>query len=373
MGKSADMLQHATPFLLGVAATLVCLTFYRSKIIIGGHERTLEAFAFNATQVNSIHIACEKKEVASFDDRLISREEVVNQTTVQNATPVEEGAFPDLLPLLKRVATNDKTVIITSVNEAWATPNSLLDIFLEGFRIGEGIQYLLDHLIVVTLDPNALNHCIAVHPNCYPLMVDGKNFTSEKVFMSGDYIDLVWSKVKLQRRILELGYNFLFTDVDIVWMRNPLKHITVYADLTASSDEFLGNPDDINNYPNTGLIYVKSTQKTIEMMNYWIDARNRYPPNHEQTIFNFIKADLAHNLTVKIQYIDTSYCGGFCNHGNDLNKICTMHANCCVGLQAKLHDLKQIIEDWKFYTALPIEEKRKGWFTWRVPGLYCMH
>ncbi|KAJ3709141.1 hypothetical protein LUZ61_012846 [Rhynchospora tenuis] len=362
MGKSVDMimLQHASAFLLGAAVLLVCIAFYRSKIIIGGHERSLETFALiNATEANSNNIACEKKEVASFDDRFISRAaEVLNQTMVQNATAVEEAPFPDLLPLLERVATIDKTVIITSVNEAWATPNSLLDIFLEGFHIGEGIEYLLNHLIVVTLDPNALNHCTAVHPHCYLLPVDGKNFTEEKVFMSGDYIDLVWTKVKLQRRILELGYNFLFTDVDILWMRNPFKHITVYADLTTSSDKFLGDPDYIQNFPNTGFIFVKSTEKTIEMMNYWLDARSRYSPDHEQNIFNFIKADLANKLRVKIQYIDTSYCGGFCNHGNDLNKICTMHANCCGGLRAKLHDLRKIIEDWKFYMALPIEEER---------------
>lgn len=122
-----------------------------------------------------------------------------------------QAAFSDILPLLQRVATEDKTVIITSANEAWAKPGSLLDIFLEGFHIGEGIEHLLNHLIVVTLDPNALKHCEAVHPNCYLLTVDGMNFTSEKVFMSNDYIDLVWSKVKLQKRILELGYNFLFT------------------------------------------------------------------------------------------------------------------------------------------------------------------
>ena len=29
--------------------------------------------------------------------------------------------------------------------------------------------------------------------------------------MTKDYLDLVWSKLKLQQRILELGYNFLFT------------------------------------------------------------------------------------------------------------------------------------------------------------------
>jgi Nucleotide-diphospho-sugar transferase len=142
--------------------------------------------------------------------------------------------------------------------------------------------------------------------------------------------------------------------------------------LTTSSDEFLGDPDNIHNFPNTGFIYVKSTNKTIEMMNYWLDARERFPANHEQNIFNFIKTDLVDMLRVKVRYIDTEYCGGFCNHGNDLNKICTMHANCCVGLYAKLHDLRKIIEDWKLYMAMPVEERKRGGFKWRVRGL-CMH
>lgn len=135
---------------------------------------------------------------------------------------------------------------------------------------------------------------------------------------------------------------------------------------------FFGNPDNIDNFPNTGLIYVKSTKKAIEMMDYWINAREKNPGQHEQTVFNIIKTDLVNMLRVKVRYIDTAYCGGFCNHGNDLNKICTMHSNCCVGLYAKLHDLRKIIDDWKFYLALSMEERIKGNFTWTVPGL-CMH
>jgi hypothetical protein len=53
-----------------------------------------------------------------------------------------------------------------------------------------------------------------VHPHCYllpPLAGNSSDLSEEKVFMSKDYIDLVWSKVRLQQRILELGYNFLFT------------------------------------------------------------------------------------------------------------------------------------------------------------------
>ena len=34
----------------------------------------------------------------------------------------------------------DKTVIITTLNEAWAAPNTVIDLFLESFRTGQGIS-----------------------------------------------------------------------------------------------------------------------------------------------------------------------------------------------------------------------------------------
>ena len=118
----------------------------------------------------------------------------------------------ELERLLAAVADEDRTVIMTSVNEAWAAQDSLLDLFLESFRAGEGIAHFKDHLLVVALDDGALEHCRAVHPHCYLLpAAAGHNLSDAKVFMSKDYIDLVWSKVRLQQRILELGYNFLFT------------------------------------------------------------------------------------------------------------------------------------------------------------------
>lgn len=98
---------------------------------------------------------------------------------------------------------------MTSVNEAWAKPNSLLDLFFESFRSGENIDHFLDNLIIITLDPKAYEKCSLLHPLCY--LLKGANFAGERVYMTSDYFDLVWTKVKLQQRILELGYNFLFT------------------------------------------------------------------------------------------------------------------------------------------------------------------
>jgi ferritin len=57
--------------------------------------------------------------------------------------------------VLKKAANEDNTVILTEVNEAFAKPGSLLDLFLESFHTGENIERLLNHLVMITMDQNA--------------------------------------------------------------------------------------------------------------------------------------------------------------------------------------------------------------------------
>ncbi|KAL6636512.1 hypothetical protein ACP70R_024084 [Stipagrostis hirtigluma subsp. patula] len=294
------------------------------------------------------------------------------QAEAETKDKEEEAAeFRGLAEVVARAATaDDRTVIITCVNQAWAAAGSLLDLFLESFRAGDGIAHLLDHVLIVAMDPTAMARCRAVHPHCYLFTMPGVDFTSEKFFLSPEYLELVWSKLKLQRHVLQLGYNFLFTDVDILWFRNPFKHITVYADMAISSDVFFGDPDNINNFPNTGFFHVKPNNRTIAMTRAWHEARARYPGKNEQPVFNAIKKDLVGELRLRVQYLDPAFMGGFCSHGKDLGKICTMHANCCVGLGAKLRDLRSVLDDWKNYTRMPHWAKPAA--KWTVPGA-CIH
>uniref|UniRef100_A0A0A8Y3D0 Uncharacterized protein n=1 Tax=Arundo donax TaxID=35708 RepID=A0A0A8Y3D0_ARUDO len=44
-----------------------------------------------------------------------------------------------------------------------------------------------------------------------------------------------------------------------------------------------------------------------------------------------------------------------------------MHANCCIGLRTKIHDLKIVMEDWRSYLSLPPNLKRLRTLAWRVP------
>ncbi|AQK98598.1 Regulatory protein [Zea mays] len=159
-------------------------------------------------------------------------------------------------------------------------------------------------------------------------------------------------------------------DVDVVWLRNPFRHISVYPDMTTtSSDIFHGDANSLDNWPNTGFYYVKATNRTVEMLRRWRAARRRFPPNHEQAIFNQIKHELAADLGVRIQFLDTARFAGFCRiFHSDMGAACTMHANCCFGLANKLHDLREVLGQWRNYTVLPPQEKKSRKFIWKDPG-----
>ncbi|KAM0844776.1 hypothetical protein ACQ4PT_056821 [Festuca glaucescens] len=275
----------------------------------------------------------------------------------------QEESFPGLAELLPKVATDDGTVIITSVNDAFATPGSLLDLFRGSFHDGEGIAHLLNHTLIVALDPGA------VHPHCYHLEVAAANVSSASRIMTKSYLEIVWVKLSLQQRVLQLGYNYLFTDVDILWFRNPFRHINLYADMAVSTGRFKGDTESLASYPNTGFYYVRSTNCTVEMLRQWRAAKSRFPPDHDQFIFNEIKAELATGeLQIKFVFLDPVRFDGFCQHHSKIDTVCTMHTNCCIGLETKVHDLMNVANDWKNYMNLTLSERRTGKNRWKVPA-----
>ncbi|XP_072973543.1 uncharacterized protein At4g15970-like isoform X3 [Typha angustifolia] len=343
-------------FLLGAAAATALILFLRPANPAGGRSQEISSWGIG------IHKS--------------SNESLVNSTKMapykETKPAYNNDEQKDLRELLRAAAMDNDTVILTWINEAWAAPNSLLDLFFESFHVGEQIEHLLKHLIIVSVDPKAFERCKSLHPHCYYINMGGNDFTSEKFFMTDDYVDMMWKRNRFQQKVLELGYNFLFTDVDILWFRNPFRHISAFAHMTFSSDAYYGNPDDLKNFPNGGFLYVKSCSKTIEFYKDWYIARKDWVGAHEQWVFNEIKVEYSAKHQVKIQFVDTAIWGGFCNLSKDMNRIVIMHANCCVGLGIKLFDLRNLLDDWKNYTRLSAEDKAKGQLSWRLPGR-CVH
>ncbi|KAL8536677.1 hypothetical protein ACS0TY_012025 [Phlomoides rotata] len=274
-----------------------------------------------------------------------------------------------LSQVLERAAMPDKTVIITTLNEAWIEPESIFDLFLKSFRIGNQTLGLLKHLVVVALDKKAFDHCVgALHLNCYYLTTEGVDFSGETNFNSWNYFSMMWRRIDFLWSVLEMGYNFVFTDADIMWLRDPFPHFYPDTKFQISCDYFWGDPSDLKNSPNGGFNYVKSSNETIKFYKFWYESRLRYPKKHDQYVLDQIKyKPFIREIGLEMKFLDTAYFGGFCAPSKDMNLACTMHANCCAGLGNKIHDLEILLEDWKSYLSLPENVRKSQTPSWSVP------
>lgn len=132
---------------------------------------------------------------------------------------------------LEEAAMPNKTVIIAVVNRAYVEQSikadtTMLDLFLESFWLGEGTRPLLDNLLIVAVDQTAYDRCLFKRLHCYRLLTDGVDFATEKVYMSQDFIKMMWRRTNLLLDVLKRGYSFIFT-VFFFFFITFLLHITI--------------------------------------------------------------------------------------------------------------------------------------------------
>ncbi|KAF0912525.1 hypothetical protein E2562_014108 [Oryza meyeriana var. granulata] len=212
-GGGSSSISPLVSFVLGAAMATVCILFVMSA---SPGRRLADISAWSSAEDTPLPQPLQEV-TADADDSLLGVAAAPNVTVVAAPAPAPVQAPPaspygDLEEVLRRAATKERTVIMTQINAAWTKPGSLLDLFFESFRLGEGgVAQLLDHLVIVTMDPAAYEGCQAVHRHCYYLRTTGVDYRSEKMFMSKDYLEMMWGRNKFQQTIVELGYNFLFT------------------------------------------------------------------------------------------------------------------------------------------------------------------
>ncbi|GLJ46328.1 hypothetical protein SUGI_0976410 [Cryptomeria japonica] len=301
-----------------------------------------------------------------------TKTEATFPSTITEATSpsIEVASDADELEIaLAKASMPNRTLIITPVNGAWMEPNSLIDLFLESFRVGEGTHMLLNHLLIVGMDVKAFNRCKEIHPHCYELRTEGVDFSGEKFFMSPDYVKMTQTKILFLKTVVERRYNFVFTDADVMWLRNPFQRLSKGVDFQISCDDYNHNPHALSNHPNTGFSFVNANERTAKLYELWYAYTIRYPKIHDQNVFNRMK--YSKNFThigLDILFLDTSYFGGFCEPKAKLEDVCTMHANCCKGLRAKIGDLRATLNDWVLFKSFnpnsPFELRRRREMGW---------
>ena len=153
-----------------------------------------------------------------------------------------------------------------------------------------------------------------------------------------------------------------------MWFRDPALFFYPATDIQISCDRFNGNSDDRGNEVNTGFHYVRSNERTIEFYKHWYSSRETFPGRHDQHIFDIIKADNhTLGLHIEMKFLPTVSFGGLCQPSWDMDKVCTMHTNCCIGLKRKVIDMKVMMEDWKLYIDQSTSFNGHQKPSWRVP------
>ncbi|GLJ33921.1 hypothetical protein SUGI_0682360 [Cryptomeria japonica] len=148
--------------------------------------------------------------------------EMDDYATDPDIPPYNSSDVTDELKVsLSKAANQEKTVLITTLNAAWAQKNSMVDLFLKSFHIGNGTEALLKNLLIVAVDEKALNRCREIHPHCYLMKTEGVDFLGEKLYMTRGYLKMMWRRIRFFGQVLERGYNFVFSDADIILNSHP--------------------------------------------------------------------------------------------------------------------------------------------------------
>ncbi|URE01107.1 hypothetical protein MUK42_03019 [Musa troglodytarum] len=265
----------------------------------------------------------------------------------------------------------NRTLVIAILNKAYVEQNAMLDLFLQSLGGGEDTEFLIDHVLFVAVDQRAFNRCRTLELHCYNLVTEGVDFSREVFYMSDAFNNMMWRRTLFLGDVLRRGYSFIFTDMDVMWLRNPFSQLYRDGeDLQMSSDCYYRNPFG-NSFFNTGFYFVTANNKTVALFDEWYARRNNSKGMKDQDVLQKMKRGGAFTrLGLKVRALETTYFSGFCQMSQDFRKVITVHANCCASMKAKLIDLRSVLEAWKVNNSNGTSNATIAWPP--IKGI-CLH
>lgn len=111
---------------------------------------------------------------------------------------------------------------------------------------------------------------------------------------SSTFFKMGREKISLLQTFTKWGYEVLISDVDTVWMKNPLPYVAEYptADILVSSDHLGATVDDggLEKYPNAGsaanIGIMLFRPKAAEFVDKWVAALEKDENYWDQNAFN---------------------------------------------------------------------------------------
>ncbi|CAI7774575.1 unnamed protein product [Closterium sp. NIES-53] len=127
--------------------------------------------------------------------------------------------------------------------------------------------------------------------------------------------------------------------------QNPLPHmLPVSSDMLIACDRWSEDPKEAA--ANGGFYMARSNDRVLRFFDYWLNAHTRFPGIHDQDAFMRVRPEAdpytRDTLRLSVHYLPTDLFGGFCEIGQRLGRLVTVHANCCFGLEEKMRVLQQV-------------------------------
>lgn len=143
--------------------------------------------------------------------------------TTKTSPPPSNPNPNSLQTALSTTSTPNKTLIIAVVNKAYVESTTddqrpLLDLFIESFWVGDNTRELINHLLLVTVDQTSFERCKFLRLHCYKLETDGVGFDGEQVYMSKEFILMMWRRTLFLLDVLKRGYSFVFTVRNVAFL-----------------------------------------------------------------------------------------------------------------------------------------------------------
>jgi len=132
---------------------------------------------------------------------------------------------------------------------------------------------------------------------------DAEKFQTGAVDYGADgYIDVVSRRPLVIQRELELGQNVIYSDLDVIWQKNPLPLIDQQLHDTSTSDEethILAQQDYANKC--TGFVVYKSCSTTINFVNLWGQVLKENPGFNQHPFNDLLRKSGRNQIDIKIR------------------------------------------------------------------------
>jgi hypothetical protein len=157
----------------------------------------------------------------------------------------------------------------------------------------------ITNYIVFTADKRVYKELSKSNINTYFLETNIKVSKNSQFYKSLGFNKLVYLKLLIVYRLLKLNINILLSDVDTVWLKDPIRYInTKDYDLQIQSDDPDFKPKEKSSF-NTGLYYAKSNKKTIRFFKKVLNLSLIIPNRTDQEYFiSILKRDKKLNFNI---------------------------------------------------------------------------